>query len=113
MKELDERPAAGDVAAQRTHCLGQRADLDIDAAMQPEMIDCPASIPAEDTARVCIIHHHDAAVLFGERAQLRKRAEIAVHAEYAVGDQQLARSRRKVAQNGPRRVGVAMREYLD
>ena len=90
IEELDERPAAGDVAAERADRLRQRADLDVDAAVHAEVIDRAAAVRAEHAARMRIVDHHDAAELLGERAQLRQRAEIAVHAEDAVGDEQLA-----------------------
>jgi hypothetical protein len=50
------------------------------------MIDGAASVLPKHAARVRIVHHHDAAELFGEVAELRERAEIAVHAEHTVGD---------------------------
>ena len=66
MKELDQAPAAGDVAAERADGLRQRADLHIDAAVQPEMIDRAAPVLSKHAARMRIVDHHDAAVLFGE-----------------------------------------------
>jgi glycine C-acetyltransferase len=45
---------------------------------------------AEDAARVCVVDHHDRAVFLRGRAQPRQRPDVAVHAEDAVGDQQLA-----------------------
>ncbi len=49
----------------------------------------------------------------GEIAQLRQRAEIAVHAEDAVGDQQLARLGGECLDDGPRGGDVAMGKDLD
>ena len=54
------------------------------------MIDGAAAVAAEHAARVRVVDHHDGAVLLGERAELRQRADVAVHAEDAVGDEQLA-----------------------
>ena len=95
IEKLDQRAAAGDVSAQRADRLRQRADLDVDAAVHAEVIDGAAAVPAEHAARMRIVDHHDAAEFLGERAQLRQRAEVAVHAEHAVGDQQLALRRRQ------------------
>src|SRR5439155_1188002 len=39
IQKLDERAAAGDVAAERADRLRQRAHLDVDAAVHAEMID--------------------------------------------------------------------------
>ena len=36
-----------------------------------------------------VVDHHDGAVFFGDVAQAGQRADIAVHGEDAVGDQQL------------------------
>ena len=113
MQEVDQVAAAGDVAAERADGLRQRADLHVDAAVQAEVIDGAASVRAEHAARVRIVHHHDAAVLLGEVAELRQRAEVAVHAEHAVGDEQLARRCGQVADDGARGVHVAVRKHLD
>ena len=90
IQELDERPAAGNVAPERAERFRQRADLDVDAAVHVEVIDRAAAVPPEHPARMRIVDHHDAAELLGERAQRRHRAKVAVHAEDAVGDQQLS-----------------------
>ena len=90
VQEVDQRAAAGDVAAERADRLRQRADLDVDAAVHAEMIDGAAAVAAEHAAGVRVVDHHDAAVFLGQRAQRRQRPEVAVHAEDAVGDQQLA-----------------------
>src|SRR2546429_563503 len=77
-------------------CLRERADLDVHAAMQIEVVDGAAAVAPEHAARMRIVDHHDAAELVGQVAQRRERAEIAVHAEDAVGDQQLPRLARKL-----------------
>ena len=96
VEELDQRLAAGDVAAERADRLRQRADLDVDAAVHAEVIDRAAAVLAEHAARMRVVDHHDAAEFLGERAQLGQRAEVAVHAEDAVGDEQLALVGRQV-----------------
>ena len=88
VQEVDERARPGDVAAERADRLRQRADLDVDPAMHAEMVDRAAAVATEDAARMRIIDHHDASEFLGKRAQIRQRAEVAVHAEHAVGNQQ-------------------------
>ena len=100
-EEVDERAASGDIAAEHADRLRQRADLNVDAAVHAEVIDGAAAVAAEDAARVGIVDHHDGAEFLGERAQVRQRAEVAVHAEDAVGDEQLARRCRQ-AREGSR-----------
>ena len=67
IEELDQRAAAGDVAAERADRLRQRADLDVDAAVHAEVIDGAAAVPAEHAARMRVVDHHDAAEFLGER----------------------------------------------
>ena len=83
-----ERFRAGDVAAERADRLRERAHLDVDAAVQPEVIDGAAAVAAEHAAGVRVVDHHDAAELVGDVAELRQRAEVTIHAEHAVGDDQ-------------------------
>ena len=60
-----------------------------------------------------IVDHHDAAGLFGQFAELGQRAEVAVHAEDAVGDEQLALTGRQARDDLARRVDVLVRKDLD
>ena len=59
LEKVDQVPVARDIAAQGADRLRQRADLDIHAAVQPEVIDRSASVVPEHPARVRIVHHHD------------------------------------------------------
>ena len=94
VEKLDEIARAADVAAERADGLRQRADLDIDAAVQVEVVDGAAAVAAQHAGSVRVVDHHDGAVLFRQRGQLRQRADVAVHREDAVGDDQLvARAR--------------------
>src|SRR5262245_3987456 len=77
------------------------------------MIDSASSGAAEYAARVSIVHHHDAAVLVGEIAQLRQRTEVAVHAEYTIRDEQPSLVTGKACNDLARRDDVAMRKDLD
>ena len=106
-------PVARDVAAERAHGLRQRAHLDVDAPVHLEVVHRAAPVPAEHAARMRVVHHHDAAGLFGQVAQRRQRPDIAVHAEDAVGDEQLALRRRQVLDDLARRVHVLVRKDLD
>ena len=108
-----ERPRAGDVAAERADRLRQRADLHVDAAVHAEVIDGAAAVAPEHAARVRIVHHHDAAELVGQIAERRQRAEVAVHAEDAVGDEQRPLVARQRLDDRARGGGVAVREHLD
>ena len=60
-----------------------------------------------------IVDHHDAAELLRERAQTGQRAQVAVHAEHAVGDEQLALAGRQALEHLPRGADVLVREHLD
>ena len=99
IEELDEGLGAGDVAAERADRLRQRADLNVDAAVAAEVIDGAAALAPKHAARMRVVHHHDRAELLGDGAELGQRAEVAVHREHAVGDQQLA-LRRPAALSG-------------
>ena len=77
---------AADVAAERADGLRERADLNIHAAVQIEVIHRAAAVAAQDAGRMGVVDHHDAAVLLGEFGKLRQRADVAVHGKHAVGD---------------------------
>src|SRR5271155_3430658 len=89
IEEVDQVAGAADVSAERADGFGERSHLDVDAAMHCEMIYRATTISAEDTRGVGIVDHHDRSVLFCEIAQRGQRADIAVHREDAVGDEQL------------------------
>ena len=88
IEELDEVAGAADIAAERADSLRQRADLDIYAAVHIEMVDGAAAVAAQHAGGVRVIDHHDGAIFFGEVAERGQRADVAVHGEDAVGDQQ-------------------------
>ena len=52
-------------------------------------------------------------VLFRKVAQRRQRAEIAIHAEHAIGDEQPALAGGQLADDAPRGVDILVREHLD
>ena len=80
-------------------------------AVHAEMIDGAAPVLSEHAARMRIVDHHDAAGLFGQFAELGQRAEVALHAEDAVGDEQLALPGRQ-ADDLARRVDVLEEKTL-
>ncbi len=88
IQKINEVARTADVSAERANRLRQRSDLNIDAAVHAEMIDGAASVAAQYAGSVRVVDHHDGAVLFGEIAQRRQRADVAVHGEHAVADQQ-------------------------
>ncbi len=90
VQKVDERPAARDVSAEGADGLRERAHLDVDAAVHLEVIDRPAAVFTEHAAGMRVVDHHDAAEFFRQRAEGGHRPEIAVHAEDAVRNEQLA-----------------------
>ena len=52
IEEVDEVGAPSHVPAQRTDCLRQRPDLDVDPAVHTEMVDGSAPVGAEHAARM-------------------------------------------------------------
>ncbi len=56
--------------------------------MAVEVVDGAAAIAAEDAGGVSVVDHHDGAVFFGEIGELVDRADVAVHGEDAVGDEE-------------------------
>ena len=105
---------AGDVAAEHADGLRQRADLNVDAAVQTEVIDRAAARRPEHAAGMGVVDHHDAAEFVGDVAESGQRAEVAVHAEHAVGDEQRAPMRAAAARRiSSRGVDVAVRKHLD
>ena len=54
-----------------------------------EVIDAAAAVAAEDAGGVGVVDHHDGAVFFGECGELVDGADVAVHGEDAVGDEEL------------------------
>ena len=89
VEKIDEVARAADVAAERADGLGERAYLDVHAAVHLEVVDSAAAVAAEHAGGMRVIDHHDGAVFFGERAQPGQRADVAIHGKNAVGDEQL------------------------
>ena len=81
--------------------------------MKTEVIDGPAAVFSKHAAGMRVVHHHDAPELVGHVAELRKRADVAVHAEHAVGDDERAAIARQCRDDCARGHGIAVREHLD
>ena len=114
IQKLDQVAAAADIPAQHADRFRQRPHLNVHAPMQAEMIDGAAAVPPQHAGRVRIIHHHDRAVLLRRFHQAGQRADVAVHGEHAIRDQQLAAGRAvQFGQNLLRRGHVLVREHMD
>ena len=87
---VDQVAAAADVAAQRADGFGERAHLHVDFAVHSKVVDRPAAVAAQHARGMGVVHHHDGAVLLRQRGQLVHGADVAVHGEDAVGNDQLA-----------------------
>jgi len=53
-----------------------------------EVIDAAAAIAAENAGGMGVVDHHDGAVSFGQAGELVDRANVAIHGEDAVGDEE-------------------------
>src|SRR5208282_3639209 len=89
IEKIDQIARTADVAAESADRFRQGSNLNVDAPVHPEMIDGAASVAAEHTGSVRVVDHHDCAVFLSRLAQPGQRADVAVHREHAVGDQQL------------------------
>jgi hypothetical protein len=113
VEELDKGLRSSDVAAEDADGLRQRADLNIDTPVALEMVDGAPPLPAKDTARVRIVHHHDGAELLGDLAESGDRAQVAVHREHTVGDQQFALAGREVFHDAACGIDILVWEHFD
>ena len=114
VQKLDQVAAAADVPAEHADGFRERAHLHLHAPVQAEMVDGAAAVAAQHAGGMRVVHHHDGAVLFGRFHQAGQRADVAVHGEHAVGDQQLAAGHGiQFGQNLLRRGHVLVREDVD
>ena len=86
IKEVNQVARAANVSAERADGLGERTHLHVNAAVHVEVVNGAATIAAEDAGGVCVIHHHDGAIFFGEIAERGQRTDIAIHGKDAVGN---------------------------
>ena len=89
VKKFDEIARAANVAAERSDGFRQRPHLNINASVQVEVVDGAAAVASQHAGGVRVVDHHDGAVLFRQRGQLRQCADVAVHGKDAIGDDQL------------------------
>src|SRR5271166_3729562 len=89
IKKIDQIASAAHISPEGADRLRQSTNLDVDTPVHPEVIDRATPVAAEYAGSVRVIHHHDRATFFGRLAQAGKRADVAIHREHAVGDQQL------------------------
>ena len=114
VEEFDEVLRSADVAAENANRLRQRADLNIDASVQIEMVDGAAAVAAQYAGGMGVVNHHDGAVLLGMLDQLRQRTDVAIHGEDAVGDQKLVAGRGgEVGENAAGGFVIFVREDVD
>ncbi len=100
--------STGDVATQDADRLGQRAHLDVDPAVEVEMVHGAPAVATEDARRMGVVDHDRGRVPVGDIADVAQRRDVAVHAEDAVGDDQ----DRAVAPRPARRRRVASRRTV-
>ena len=75
----------GDVAARRSaQRLAQRAGENIDLHAGP--VRRAAALRPDEAGGVAVIHHDQGVMAVGQRADLAQLGEIAIHREYAIGD---------------------------
>ena len=89
VEKIDEIARSANISAERANGLRQSSHLNIHAPVHFEMIDRAAAVAAEHAGGVGVVDHHDGAVFFRNIAQAGQRADVAIHREHAVGDQQL------------------------
>ena len=92
---LGQGGGAGHVPAHDAEGLGQRAHLDVDPAVQPEVVDDAPPAPAEHSLAVGVVHHDQGLVGLGDGDDGVERGDVAVHGEDAVGDDQDATAPRR------------------
>src|SRR5262249_46969336 len=79
VEELDQVAAAADVAAEDADRLRERADLNVNTAVESEMVDGAAAVASEDARGVRVVHHHDGAVALAGFDEAGQRANVAGH----------------------------------
>ena len=95
---LHESRGAGHIPAHDAEGFRHRADLDIDPAVESEVVDDAAAAAAEDALAVGVVDHDESLVRLGHRHDGIKGGDVPVHRENPVGDHQDA-----LRPGGPRR----------
>ena len=69
VEKFDEVLIPGNIPAERAHGLRQCADLYVHTPMESKVIDRATPVFPKYPARMGIVDHHDAPMLFGQVAQ--------------------------------------------
>ena len=113
LQEDAELLRSSNKAAIRGNRLGQRSGPDVYLVrVHPEVLVCPASMPAQRARGMRLIHQQEAAKLLFDRDQLRQYADVAVHRKHAVADDQRAVRRRPVLDLLPQALRIVVPEAL-
>ena len=88
-QEVAHRLGPRDIAAQHPDRLGERSHLEVDAPIEAEVADRAPPVLAQDAAGVRVVDHNQRLEPLGPLDDRRQRRDVAVHAEDAVGDDQL------------------------
>src|SRR5439155_16354892 len=88
-QEVADRLGRRDVPAQNADSLRQRSHLQVDPAIEAEMIDRTAAILAQHATGVGVVDHDQGAETLGPFHDAGQGSDVAVHAEDAIGDDQL------------------------
>ena len=75
---------------QNTPCLAEGGVDDVDAPLHPEELLCASPRGPEEAGGVTLVDEHEGVVLVGEPLDVGERADVAVHGEHAVSDNQTA-----------------------
>ncbi|URN13452.1 hypothetical protein LUW77_24290 [Streptomyces radiopugnans] len=87
---LDDGGGADQHSADGAEALRQRPGDQVHLADQPEVLAHTASAGAQQADVVGAVHHQPGAVAPGQFHDARQRAQVALHGEHAVGDDQPA-----------------------
>src|SRR5437588_7949722 len=90
IKKLDKITGAADVSAERADGFGESPHLNVNTAMDIEVVDGPTSAASQNARGVSVVDHHDGIVFFSEVAKGGQGADVTVHGEDTVGDDELA-----------------------
>ena len=85
-EHLDNLPASrGESADRASERFAEGAGMDVDAAVEAELLGHSPSGRSYDSGGMALVHHDQGVVLFGQVAYPVHRGDVAVHAEDAVG----------------------------
>ncbi len=88
-EKLNQAPLSGDVGSESPQGFPERAHLDVDSPLHPELAAQPGPL-AEDAGGVRFIDHQQGTVTLGQIGEAAERRRVPIHAEQTLGDDQLA-----------------------